>query len=263
MAAASPQPDPHRPAVSVAARCPTRCGRRTVRARLDGGTIALMGACCSVGHGFAEAWSRAPATAPAWNLLVPVPAGPRAARTAAEQAGSSKERRPGPNSSIASEPCVAAADRRQCGPRSDQPRRCPFWWPRRRALLAAGLAWRQEWILAPLFTVAPPACCCCAYLAVVLNGRGSLPLLERGKAAAGWHGSDLVVGGLSWRLAGYLAGKGSRAWRAEPELSWLKLRLIGPLSHRPVSLSSNQRRQCRVGFRLPLEPTIQTAVRAG
>ncbi|WP_255448076.1 MULTISPECIES: GAP family protein [unclassified Synechococcus] len=80
------------------------------------------------------------------------------------------------------------------------------------ALLAAGLAWRQEWILAALFTVAASLLLLLPYLAVVLNRQGILPLLERGKALL-LARSDLVVGGLSLALAGYLGWQGIEGLR--------------------------------------------------
>jgi len=50
------------------------------------------------------------------------------------------------------------------------------------------------------------------YLLIILDNQGILPLLERGKALL-LARSDLVVGGLSLALAGYLGWQGIEGLR--------------------------------------------------
>jgi len=221
-------------------------------------TIALMvGLLLTVGHGFLLSMEQGTSHRTGLDLpRVPVPCWPSGCANCCRASRVSRSRRPGPNSSIRlSSLPFAAADRRQCGPRSDQPRRCLFWWPSAAAaLLAAGLAWRQEWILAALFTVAASLLLLLGpYLAVVLNRQGILRCWSGQGPAAGtpaiWCGRPQPGAG---RLPGLARDRGPAA---ELRLSSAEAEFDRALSHRLFPPPPNQRRQWSASASLPLEPT--------
>ena len=75
------------------------------------------------------------------------------------------------------------------------------------ALLAGGLSRLQEVICTAAFTVAASLALLLPFLAVLLGRQQVVPLLERGKQVLFARG-DLLVGGLSLVLAGYLGWQG-------------------------------------------------------
>ena len=75
------------------------------------------------------------------------------------------------------------------------------------ALLSSGLSRLQEVLYTSVFTVACSAALLVPFLAVLVGRDRVLPLLERGKALLFAKG-DLLVGGLSLVLAGYLGWQG-------------------------------------------------------
>ena len=75
------------------------------------------------------------------------------------------------------------------------------------ALLAAGLTGLQETIYTSAFTLACSTALLLPFLAVLIGREQVLPLLERGKTLL-FNKGDLLVGGLSLVLAGYLGWQG-------------------------------------------------------
>ena len=75
------------------------------------------------------------------------------------------------------------------------------------ALLASGLNRLQEGFYTAVFTVAASLALLVPFLAVVIGRQQVVPLLERGKQLLFAKG-DLLVGGLSLVLAGYLGWQG-------------------------------------------------------
>ena len=75
------------------------------------------------------------------------------------------------------------------------------------ALLASGLSQLQEAVFTAGFTVAASLALLLPFLAVLLGRQQVVPLLERGKELLFARG-DLLVGGLSLVLAGYLGWQG-------------------------------------------------------
>ncbi|QNG30629.1 GAP family protein [Synechococcus sp. LTW-R] len=75
------------------------------------------------------------------------------------------------------------------------------------ALLAAGLTRLQETLYTGAFTLASSTALLLPFLAVLIGREQVLPLLERGKTLL-FNKGDLLVGGLSLVLAGYLGWQG-------------------------------------------------------
>ena len=75
------------------------------------------------------------------------------------------------------------------------------------ALLAAGLTRLQESLYTGVFTFASSIALLLPFLAVLIGREQVLPLLERGKTLL-FNKGDLLVGGLSLVLAGYLGWQG-------------------------------------------------------
>ena len=75
------------------------------------------------------------------------------------------------------------------------------------ALLAAGLPRLQETLYTGGFTLASSTALLLPFLAVLIGREQVLPLLERGKTLL-FNKGDLLVGGLSLVLAGYLGWQG-------------------------------------------------------
>jgi len=75
------------------------------------------------------------------------------------------------------------------------------------ALLSSGLTRLQEVLYTSAFTLACSAALLLPFLAVLVGREKVIPLLERGKALLFAKG-DLLVGGLSLVLAGYLGWQG-------------------------------------------------------
>jgi len=75
------------------------------------------------------------------------------------------------------------------------------------ALLSSGLSRLEEVLYTSVFTLACSAALLLPFLAVLVGRERVLPLLERGKALLFAKG-DLLVGGLSLVLAGYLGWQG-------------------------------------------------------
>ena len=75
------------------------------------------------------------------------------------------------------------------------------------ALLAAGLTRLQETLYTGVFTFASSIALLLPFLAVLIGREQVLPLLERGKTLL-FNKGDLLVGGLSLVLAGYLGWQG-------------------------------------------------------
>jgi len=145
---------------------------------------------------------------------------------------------------------VAAADRRQSGleVESAPDDVFPGGQGRPPPLLRAGWAWRQEWILAALFTRGQPSLLFAGltYLAVVAERQGILPLLAAGARPCCWPQRSWVVGGSAWPLARYLGWQGIEGLRLIWRLSSAEAELIG-LSHRLFPLL--QQRRTAVGPR--------------
>jgi hypothetical protein len=80
------------------------------------------------------------------------------------------------------------------------------------ALLAGGLNRLQEALFTAGFTVAASLALLLPFLAVLLGRQQVVPLLERGKQLLFARG-DLLVGGLSLVLAGYLGWQGIEGLR--------------------------------------------------
>ena len=75
------------------------------------------------------------------------------------------------------------------------------------ALLASGLPRLQETLYTGAFTLASSTALLLPFLAVLIGREQVLPLLERGKTLL-FNKGDLLVGGLSLVLAGYLGWQG-------------------------------------------------------
>ena len=75
------------------------------------------------------------------------------------------------------------------------------------ALLSSGLSQLQETLYTGGFALACSTALLLPFLAVLIGRDQVLPLLERGKTLL-FNKGDLLVGGLSWVLAGYLGWQG-------------------------------------------------------
>jgi hypothetical protein len=80
------------------------------------------------------------------------------------------------------------------------------------ALLASGLSRLQEGLFTAVFTLAASLALLLPFLAVLVGREQVLPLLERSKQLLFAKG-DLLVGGLSLVLAGYMGWQGVEGLR--------------------------------------------------